>query len=576
MPFQLSIQWDGDSRTFDLSPGENLVGSESGCDIVLRHPGVSRHHAVLLVLGSAPGDTLEVADLGSQNGTFVDGRRLTRKASLHDDSALAFGAIEACVERVRDDDVQAATLPSLETAASPAPAQPRCDESLDELPAATTASVGPLQLFALIHLPRLADALGRMGPGASEPAARAAGQGLAASLPCEQVTISRGRGVLFQTAEPKADGYPVEVRADDFELRVEFRSASSSRLYAPIVESVARLVAMSVRRGAGANRAAPEPVDPPPPPEPATLDPELRSVYERAARVAASAQNVLIYGDSGTGKELLARYVHTASPRRDRPFVALNCAALPDDLLEAELFGIETGVATGVDARPGRFEQADGGTLFLDEIGDMAPSVQSKILRVLQEKEVHRLGGLEARAADVRVVSATHRDLDSLRAEGRFREDLYHRIADWRFRLPTLAQRAVDIPNLAVYFLAREAGRRGLEARGISRAALRVLCRHPWPGNVRQLEKEIAKAALFVEDRGLLDTRCLDDELLQASSPRTTLREHLELVETQEICRALAACDHDVPRAAEDLGLPESTLYRKIRALGIDAAPGKG
>jgi transcriptional regulator with PAS, ATPase and Fis domain len=299
--------------------------------------------------------------------------------------------------------------------------------------------------------------------------------------------------------------------------------------------------------------------------------PEVREVYARAARVAASRVSVLIRGESGTGKELLARYLHAASDRADAPLVTLNCAALPRDLLEAELFGVERGVATGVEARAGRFEAAHGGTLFLDEIGDMALETQARILRVLAEGEVYRVGGHQARPAQVRVISATNRDLDAMLADGRFRRDLYHRIADWVVDLPPLRARRADIPNLAAHFLAHAAAERGVHAAGISRAAITALEAHDWPGNVRQLEKEIGRAALFLEDGELLEASQLQPEINAAVGERggDTLKSVLERTEKAHVASVLAACSGDVPAAAERLGIGVSTLYRRLKALGI-------
>jgi DNA-binding NtrC family response regulator len=299
----------------------------------------------------------------------------------------------------------------------------------------------------------------------------------------------------------------------------------------------------------------------------------LRAVLEMIGRVAPSDSPVLITGESGTGKEVLARYVHEASTRSTGPFVALNCAALPRDLLEAELFGIERGVATGVEARAGRFELAHGGTLFLDEIGDMSLETQAKLLRVLQERTVHRLGGVGARPADARIVAATNRDMRGLLAERLFREDLFFRIATWTAELPPLRRRRADIPNLAAYFLAREGARSGVRVAGVSEAALERLVGHEWPGNVRQLENEMARAVLFLSDGELLDSSRLSPGLRAsppASGRRTgTLEDVLAGVERDEIGNALAACGQDVGKAAERLGLGRSTLYRRMRELGL-------
>jgi transcriptional regulator with PAS, ATPase and Fis domain len=298
----------------------------------------------------------------------------------------------------------------------------------------------------------------------------------------------------------------------------------------------------------------------------------VRQVYDDAARVARGDVGVLILGESGTGKEVLARYIHAASARAQGPFVALNCAALPRDLLEAELFGIERGVATGVEARAGKFELAHGGTLFLDEIGDMALETQAKLLRVLQERAVHRIGGVNARAADVRILAATNRDMPALLEERGFREDLYYRIATWTVELPPLRLRRADIPNLAVHFLTREAGRAGVRVAGLSRAALDVLTAYDWPGNIRQLENEMARAVLFLGDGELLDSARLGPHLKPTSqgAPARGLASTLEKVERDEVRNALSACGGDVAQAAARLGLGRSTLYRRMHALGIE------
>ncbi|MEM8994516.1 MAG: sigma 54-interacting transcriptional regulator, partial [Acidobacteriota bacterium] len=283
---------------------------------------------------------------------------------------------------------------------------------------------------------------------------------------------------------------------------------------------------------------------------------------------------VLILGESGTGKEVLARFVHGASRRRGGPWVALNCAALPEDLLEAELFGIERGVATGVEARAGKFELADGGTLFLDEIGDMAPAIQAKLLRVLQEGEVYRLGGRNPRPARVRVISATNQDLRRAIADGGFRLDLFHRIADCTLRLPPLRDRRADLGNLAAFFLVRKASEAGVATRGLSKAALECLLRYPWPGNIRQLEREMGRAALFLEDGELLQTRHLQAEVRgpvpgAGAGPGGSLKEQLESFERGVIVEALARHDGQARAAAEALGVSRTTFYRRLQELEI-------
>src|SRR5512132_675043 len=223
--------------------------------------------------------------------------------------------------------------------------------------------------------------------------------------------------------------------------------------------------------------------------------PAARRVLDLVGRVAPSKTSVLLTGESGTGKELVARMIHARSDRSDKPFVAINCAALPETLLESELFGIERGVATGVEARIGRFEGAQGGTLFLDEIGDMPLSLQSKLLRVLQEKEIERVGGRRRVPIDVRVLAATHARLSERIARGEFREDLYYRLRVVEIELPPLRERREDIPRLVRYFLDRVAAREGRPAPTLERDAYAALLAHDFPGNIRELENLLEGAA---------------------------------------------------------------------------------
>ncbi len=226
----------------------------------------------------------------------------------------------------------------------------------------------------------------------------------------------------------------------------------------------------------------------------------LRAATERARRVAPSRSTVLITGETGTGKELIAGLIHGSSPRAEQAFVKVNCAALPETLLESELFGHERGAFTGADrARTGRFEQADGGTLFLDEIGDMAPTTQAKLLRVLQDGEFQRLGGTRSLRADVRLVAATNQDLEAEVAAGRFREDLYFRLNVIRIQMPPLRERSEDVEALALHYLAHFAGELGRPSLRFDEGALARIRAHTWPGNVRELRNVIERAALLGE-----------------------------------------------------------------------------
>jgi DNA-binding NtrC family response regulator len=477
---------------------------------------------------------------------------------------VAFGHVRLVLEQV--DEADLSTGFSLREPAPVSRTEPASPFS--------TVRTKPVETFTIEKLPAL---LGLLAEGADETRlAQAGGSALFETLPLLAVEVAvpgaGGRGLLFRAERPLEDveGALLTAGDEDLELRVTFPEASGLETYRPLVESVATLLRLATKRKPSRPRPVPAA---PAPPEPPSVVAEVQRLYAEATRVSRGDIGVLVCGESGTGKEILARYIHAASPRAQGPFVALNCAALPRDLLETELFGIEKGVATGVDARAGKFELAHGGTLFLDEIGDMALETQSKILRVLQEGTVHRLGAVAARKADVRIVAATNRDMDRLLAEHAFREDVYYRIATWTVRLPPLRERRADIPNLAAHFLAREAERAGVRVRGISRAALDELASHDWPGNIRQLEKEMARAVLFLADDELLDTSRLSPQVRQPKGePRaaTRLADVLERVERDEILATLGRCEGDVEKAAEALGLGRSTLYRRMKALGIE------
>jgi transcriptional regulator with GAF, ATPase, and Fis domain len=292
---------------------------------------------------------------------------------------------------------------------------------------------------------------------------------------------------------------------------------------------------------------------------------KMQRVIDLVARVADSQANVLIRGESGTGKEMVARLIHFNSPRKDGPFVAINCAALPETLLESELFGIERGVATGVEARPGKFELAKGGTVFLDEIGDIPVTLQAKLLRVLQEREIEKLGGRRRIPIDVRILCATHRGLEEMIEKGEFRQDLYYRLKVVEITLPPLRDRKEDIPKLVRFFLDKYGKREGLKDVRITQEALQKLMRYPFPGNVRELENLIEGALALttdpVIDPGDLlmpDTPGGADER-ELSGDMPTLND----LEARYIMRVLAFTKGNMSKAAKILGVDRKTLYRK-------------
>jgi transcriptional regulator with GAF, ATPase, and Fis domain len=310
----------------------------------------------------------------------------------------------------------------------------------------------------------------------------------------------------------------------------------------------------------------------------------IQDVLKLVSRVAGTTATVLIWGETGTGKELVARAIHQNSARRDKPMVKLNCAGIPEGLLESELFGFERGAFTGaVERKIGKFELADQGTIFLDEIGDMNPGAQAKILRILQEMEFERLGGIKSIKIDVRVIAATNRDLTQAVKQGMFREDLFHRLNLFSIHMPALRQRVEDIPILADHFLKDANKRFERSIASISSEAMNYLMKYEWPGNVRELKNTIERSVL-VTDGDVLSSKFLPPHVTRSVSEQTPASPRLEMdlaetlrnVERQLILDALERSDGVQRRAAKLLGITERVLWYKIKKLEISVPGGSG
>jgi two-component system nitrogen regulation response regulator NtrX len=294
-------------------------------------------------------------------------------------------------------------------------------------------------------------------------------------------------------------------------------------------------------------------------------------VVEQATMAARSDARILINGESGTGKELIASHVHANSPFASGPFVKVNCAAIPTELIESELFGHEKGAYTGANtSRRGKFELADGGTIFLDEVGDLHEASQAKLLRILQEGEFHRVGGEQPVRINVRVIAATNRDLTELIAQNKFREDLYYRLAVVPIRVPSLRERPQDIPSLIDHFLVQFCTRNNFRPKTVDPEILPVLQGYTWPGNVRELKNVVERMAILTpEDIISMESVPIEIRRFRENSPKSTVQEARESAEREHILRALESSEWNVSSAARTLNMERTNLHKRMRALGI-------
>ncbi len=605
--YRLRGQLDGVERIFELADGENRVGSSAASDLRLAVNGVSRQHAVLRL---TPGG-LVVEDRGSKNGTFVNGSRVER-ASVPAGARIAFGAAELMLDVVETDDAR------LAVELDPDPGETvgissRTDLSHDtaSLPVFADPSVAQAWLTLLAGF---AERLFATPQGETGDALTYLVQSLGAKGAClvewvdgrrPVVLTTRGeigklppyrevrarKGPSFHAGETVVRAAMSDGENPPLELCVwgEFAGRSGSRpLLGTLLLLLDRLrdweLEVSPRPGAVAparpaqhELAFPEGYQP-------AVSQAMTAVYRQLRPLARRDLPILLTGETGVGKERLAEILHRTSPQRDGPFLAINCAAIPQELLEAELFGIGKGVATGVEARSGRFQQADGGTLFLDEVGEMQPSLQVKLLRVLQEKKVQVVGG-PAQSVDVRIVAATNADLDRRMEQGTFRPDLYYRLAGVEVRVPPLRECREDIPHLIEHFLSGFVRQSGIRVRGITVKAFRRLGDYGWPGNVRELRHEIRRLVYLCSDGEVVDAGKLSPRIVSAApdppeepggDEELKLAPRVEALERRLLSEALRRTEGRQVRAARLLGLSRNGLAEKLKRLGIDPRTFRG
>ncbi len=609
----------------------NGVGSLPSNEIVLSAAGVSRQHA-RLTLGI---DQLQVEDLGSKNGTYLNERRI-EQATARPGDQLRFGPVELTLEELDSEDAELAIAldyPPLDRSSavlrretplvtsSIADALTRhwlqlVEALVTEMPegpdghfsAVVRLLISELQLrgTCLLELPAeerpiVLAAAGQVDDDAMEslqealPHAFADATTKADAIAFELLNPTAGAPLSLVLLTPQ-DAAPLALA-----LWGSFAGRSESE---PLLRLVVRLV----------DRFRPQPGEVHQPTVntgfPSLVVPAgfvfgqsaaMRRIYRLMESLARGDLPVLIIGDTGVGKEYLAQILHRSSPRRQQPFVAINCAAIPAELLESELFGIGEGVASGVRKRRGRFQEADGGTLFLDEIGDMSAGLQAKLLRALQEKEVTPLG-MRPIKIDVRVLAATNQELAKRIEAGSFRADLYYRLAGWVLDVPPLGDRPEDIPALVEHFLRDCSRSLGKRVRGLTVRALRQLVDFPWPGNVRELENEVRRLVYLCHDGAAIDSSMLSKAVLE-NAPRPVLGDsaaraldlsasppaasdgeprpellaldslELEDLEQRAVREALRRCDGNQVQAAKLLAISRQKLRRRMERFGLLPGP---
>ena len=595
----LYVHPDLGEQRFELRRGMSYrLGSRDSADIVIPQKDVSRNHAVITVREHS----FHITDLDSKNGTFVNGNRVSSCEFRCGDEIrlssarltiieVSSGTFALAPEIQPTGRVEARTGESEET--HQYHKEPGIEDMvvlLEDL-AASIRSGGVGELLSRV-VDRFAfrgivllyrDASGDVAVVASAGdtggifgeagnlgtlLGEEGGEGGGWDRRVRQVSVEQNECLVGRLGE----GHSLAVVAGDgVPAVVDLRAIMAA------VE-----VAISVDRGqVGASHREPE--GPPGAEDPMAailgVSAPIQECKKLACEYARLEEPVMITGESGTGKELFARAIHAMSPRGAGPFVAVNCAAIPPDLMEAELFGVAPGAATGVSERPGRFQAAEGGTLFLDEIGELPPSLQAKLLRVLEEGELYRVGDDVPVVCDVRVISATNRSIRTDVKDGRFRADLFYRLHVFHIHVPPLRERRRDIPVLVNEFLDRAARRMGRHVNGVTVQALEVLMAYPWPGNVRELRSELTRAVAAVTPGAVVDVAHLSRELSAGEIAEggvelgelagLPLSEAREAVERLLIRRALETCGGNQTRAAKQLGLSRAGLYKKLQKLGL-------
>ena len=601
--FRLRGEVEGRHVEFVLVEGANTVGSAAEAEVALPAREVSRRHAVLHVDGRG----VSVEDLDSKNGTFVNGVRV-RRAALKDGDWLQLGPVILTVEAVAADELELG-IP-LASARSSSQSVGRVKDATTDLGVARHAPVPWSEALA---------AFGRCVLRPAEPDIAGALAALAGGLDTEPVVLLScrpGEDVLVREIVGEVAGLDTTLTPQA--LHAALATARSGDDIASAFLDGDRPLVLAGRAVAGdwptvlavGGRAATPDLRPvlttalrmldhahPGDDETDVGGPRgavklafpvghvicpslpMQAVYRQLELLLAGRMPVLVTGETGVGKEHVVRILHASSDRADSPLEIVNCAAIPSELLEAELFGIEEGIATGVKAREGCFRRANGGIVFLDEIGDMPPALQAKLLRTLQDGEVQPVGARRPARTDVRVVTATNTALEQRMLAGNFRRDLYYRIAGCRVDVPALRERSADIPPLVAHFLERSVAETRRRVRGVSVAALAALSRAAWPGNVRELENEVRRLVQLCPNGRAIESDMVAPSIsaLPATlqQPPTSpddlhLQRRIEALEDTLVRQALDRSGGNLSEAARVLGVSRNGLVMKMQRLGID------
>jgi DNA-binding NtrC family response regulator len=578
--FRLVISCDDRVRRVPLTGATSTIGAAADNDVVVACVGVSRHHATL----TRSGDTLVVRDVGSRNGLLVQGRRLDR-IELSPGDGVQLGRAFVQLERISTSDADLALRIGRQSSTHEPPGKTESRADLTGSEAARAMQwlreaedaedgIGGGRRRELLSRARgivHADAivlcrLTRQGDLAFE---EIDGELPSESAAAELAAMMRDPGDVLPLTAITRTGWTVVPLGSGRAMAVQSSVGSSRIDWHPFIEFVALRLFADRRRERKAssgivNLIFPDRYIP-------GTSAAMRRLHEQLLGASRTRAHVLLRGENGTGKEFVAEILHASGSTAKGPFRAINCAAIPAELLEAELFGVRHRVATGVDPRPGLFIEANHGTVFLDEIGDLPLTLQPKLLRVLQEREVQPLGTSKPVKIDVRIIASTNRDLEQMLREHRFRDDLYYRLRGLEFTVPPLRERREDIPAIATELLSRIAESHHKRIEGVSRKALAQLTSYHWPGNVREMENVLERAISRCPSGGTLEAKHFDDLSAAPATPApSSLQSNLATTERETILSALRRTDGNKSEAARLLGITRAGLYLKLKRHKID------